>query len=80
MNTHLHHTIEEHSTRDKQIHEIIYWLEHTIGSDKDIYIIMGDLNATPDSDTYQSLINTQYTSLYHHIHQKEPSLTFPTGL
>ena len=75
-NTHLHHKpLLDECIRLPQLRAIRTWL----GTQQDTSILMGDLNAQPQSETIQEAQNW-LSSAYHFIHGKEPDQTFPTPL
>ena len=41
---------------------------------------MGDFNAVPETPTYNTIIESGYTSSYKKVHGQNPEATFPTGL
>jgi endonuclease/exonuclease/phosphatase family metal-dependent hydrolase len=75
VNTHLHHTIEEENIRLHQMKSLLKWIDLNT-SEKDLTIIVGDFNTIPNSETYEFIINNNYTSLYKEFHKQEPEKTF----
>jgi len=75
-NTHLHHKpYQDEHIRLKQMKHTLAWLQ----AQNIPYILMGDFNARPESETIQ--FAKQYTqSAYETIHRQEPDFTFPTPL
>ncbi|MEO1288015.1 MAG: endonuclease/exonuclease/phosphatase family protein [Chloroflexota bacterium] len=76
VNTHLHHKpYRDEVIRLKQLDYILNWIEpqgHPT-------ILMGDLNARPDSTTIQRA-KGWFQSAYEAIHCAEPDVTFPSPL
>jgi len=76
VNTHLHHKpYRDECIRLEQMGYILNWMhEHHTP-----YVLMGDMNARPDSETV-NLAKKQLFSAYEMFHGDEPDVTFPTPL
>ena len=75
-NTHLHHKpYRDEVIRLAQMQQLLDWLKETDRS----YILMGDMNADPTSETIHTA-KQQLRSAYEVIHGCEPNATFPTPL
>lgn len=76
VNTHLHHKpYRDEVIRLQQLNCILSW----INSHEHPAILMGDLNARPDSETIL-LAKEHFHSAYELFHGTEPDVTFPTPL
>lgn len=76
FNTHLHHEpVADESIRYPQAHAVLDWIN---GSETP-NILVGDMNAMPNSSTIQ-LFKKSLTSAYAACHGQEPAFTFPTPL
>ena len=76
FNTHLHHKpLSDESIRYPQAQALLDWM-HTRETPK---VLMGDMNATPDSITI-NLFKDNLISTYAAVHGQEPDRTFPTPL
>jgi endonuclease/exonuclease/phosphatase family metal-dependent hydrolase len=74
-NTHLHHRPRDESVRLPQIQAALDWMfAHSAGR----WLLMGDMNAVPTSETIQ-LAGKRLKSAHFTFHQAEP-ITFPTPL
>ncbi|OMJ92191.1 hypothetical protein SteCoe_5063 [Stentor coeruleus] len=74
VNTHLDHLSE--SIREQQLRELMQALKPYY--DYPI-ICTGDYNFLPEVNNYK-LMSKEFISAYFQIHDKEPMITFPTGL
>jgi endonuclease/exonuclease/phosphatase family metal-dependent hydrolase len=75
INVHLHHLQEEENIRVYQIHHVLKWIEFNTNNTQ-LTFIVGDFNATPNSLTYNHIINNGYASLHSKIKGQEPVNTF----
>lgn len=76
VNTHLHHKpYRDETIRLRQIQTIFEWIARF----NKPFVLMGDLNARPDSETIQ-FAKTKLQSAYEIFHGCEPDSTFPTPL
>lgn len=76
VNTHLHHKpYRDECIRLEQMTYLLNW----INAYNMPFILVGDMNAKPSSETI-SLAKEHVQSAYEVIHSKEPSHTFPTPL
>ncbi|CAD8099702.1 unnamed protein product [Paramecium sonneborni] len=75
-NTHLHHVIGDDQVRSHQIDNIFTYL---LSQMNERIFLMGDFNLTPESQEYKKM-NQHFKSTYVLANQKEPEITFPTGL
>lgn len=80
INTHLHHLPEEdESIRAPQMRAILAWIAALAKTHReDRWVIVGDLNAQPHSETIQHAVKV-LRSAYLTVHGSEP-FTFPTPL
>ncbi len=77
--THLHHKpLNEESIRLQQMQQVCAWLLEK-ESRAHALILMGDLNAKPDSETIDHA-RSRLQSAYEAVHGHEPAYTFPTPL
>jgi endonuclease/exonuclease/phosphatase family metal-dependent hydrolase len=75
-NTHLHHKPYRNEViRLEQMRFLLDWLNEC----QTPYILMGDMNATPASETVQ-FAKRKLKSAYEVLHGTEPTVTFPTPL
>lgn len=80
VNTHLHHLPKgEESTRLRQITRLLDWMFNMIHSESDLWVLAGDLNAIPESETVQTVLR-RFRSAYLSVHGQEPAFTFPTPM
>lgn len=78
VNTHLHHRpIGSERTRLKQARHLLAWFD--TWPDDAATVLLGDMNARPDSDTI-GLLKGRFASAYESFHGREPDATFPTPL
>lgn len=76
-NTHLHHKpYKDESIRLPQMQHLLEWLQTQSCT---AYVVMGDFNARPDSETI-AYAKQSLSSAYEAIHLCEPECTFPTPL
>lgn len=76
VNTHLHHKpYKDESIRLEQMGYILNWMDARGRP----FMLMGDMNARPDSETVK-LAKNGLQSAYEVIHGSEPDATFPTPL
>ncbi len=76
FNTHLHHEpLSDESIRYPQAQAVLDWINES----KTPNILVGDMNAMPNSGTIQ-LFKKSLTSAYAACHGQEPAFTFPTPL
>lgn len=77
INTHLHHKpYSDESIRLPQMQAIICWIEN---HNHDNIILMGDMNARPESDTIH-YAKQRFRSTFETANGAEPDCTFPTPL
>ena len=81
VNTHLHNEpADSEEIRAKQCAVIMEYIEREATSAPDKHwVLAGDFNATPSSETVQRVLAT-LTSAYPAIHGAEPEYTYPTPL
>lgn len=81
INTHLHHLpVDDEIIRLPQANAILEWAAETSSKVENCrWVIMGDLNAQPNSSTINQFTKF-YKSAYSTVHGKEPLCTFPTPL
>ncbi len=76
INTHLHHKpYRDECIRLEQMGCILNWMD----AQGKRFILVGDMNARPDSETVKLAKNSLH-SAYETIHGTEPEVTFPTPL
>lgn len=75
INIHLHHLPEENIIRNYQIKYIFNWVENHIQNNEIVFLI-GDFNATPNSEMYKLTVEEGYSSSYYMKHGSEPEITF----
>jgi endonuclease/exonuclease/phosphatase family metal-dependent hydrolase len=79
INTHLHHLPKDkEEIRLPQIQFLLDWMSK-MESKNSAWILLGDMNATPESETVQYILK-KLNSAYLSVHGAEPELTFPTPL
>jgi endonuclease/exonuclease/phosphatase family metal-dependent hydrolase len=79
VNTHLHHRPHDReTTRLPQAKHLLKWMFDNAPPDRR-WILVGDLNATPDSSTIAKIAE-RLTSAYAAVHGTEPDFTAPTPL
>jgi endonuclease/exonuclease/phosphatase family metal-dependent hydrolase len=76
-NTHLHHRAESGALRLAQAKRIVAWMrEH----DDVPRVLVGDLNAIPDSPPVRALLESGLRCAYADVHGREPEGTVPAPL
>jgi endonuclease/exonuclease/phosphatase family metal-dependent hydrolase len=79
VNTHLHHLPENNEqVRLRQVDCILKWIKKG-GKSGYPTILLGDFNATPESETIMQ-VRSSFSSAYARVHGSEPTCTFPTPL
>lgn len=76
VNVHLHHTIDDENVRLYQTKTIINWIHKKTNPKEEVNVIVGDFNATPESETYNLITKNGYTSLFSKFNGVEPEKTF----
>lgn len=79
INTHLHHLPrDDESIRLVQTRHLLTWMADK-SSKVNGWILVGDLNARPESETVQE-VEKEMVSAFKSVHGHEPGHTFPTPL
>jgi endonuclease/exonuclease/phosphatase family metal-dependent hydrolase len=79
VNTHLHHLPrDEESIRFEQVVRLLDWM-FDLHPESEAWILAGDLNATPESETVQAVL-ARLASAHLSVHGQEPLSTFPTPM
>jgi len=79
VNTHLHnHPSHNESIRLKQVQRLMAWIARENWKSRR-WVVLGDLNATPDSSTID-VLTSHFQSAYDALHGAEPPFTAPTPL
>ncbi len=76
--THLHHVPGDDRTRDEQVARLLSWLEET--PEHDALVLVGDFNATPDSEAIRAICDAGLGSAYELANGADPAVTWPSGL
>ncbi|MDI7275642.1 MAG: endonuclease/exonuclease/phosphatase family protein [Anaerolineae bacterium] len=76
-NTHLHHEWLAHDLRRDQAARLLEWMKQC--STEALPILVGDLNAQPDSPAVR-VLKRWLVSAYETVNGREPEYTFPTPL
>jgi endonuclease/exonuclease/phosphatase family metal-dependent hydrolase len=76
--THLHHVPADDRTRDEQAVRLVEWLAGA--PPHDAMVLVGDFNATPDSEAVRRLCDAGFRSAYELANGADPAVTWPSGL
>jgi endonuclease/exonuclease/phosphatase family metal-dependent hydrolase len=76
--THLHHVPADDGTRAEQAARLLEWLQGTPANDA--MVLVGDFNATPDSEAVRRLCDAGFRSAYELANGADPAVTWPSGL
>jgi len=74
VNLNLNNLYEDESIREFQIKNILNWLD-TFTTKKDIVVLLGGFNFTPESQTYKYITDQGFKSCYFNKKYKEPEFT-----
>lgn len=79
VNTHLHHLPKDNEQiRFSQVQFLLEWMSKIECKDQ-AWVLMGDMNATPNSKTIKYILN-RFASAFLSVHGTEPDFTFPTPM
>jgi endonuclease/exonuclease/phosphatase family metal-dependent hydrolase len=76
--THLHHVPADEATRDRQVRDLLGWLDG--GPQGSALVVVGDFNAEPDEPAARRMAAAGFRSAYAEANGADPAVTWPSGL